>query len=73
MIFVEVPNIKIQQILDVIDSILSLIITIYILSLDIINEYIIDFFEQILPKNNLNKLIMELVKSTIIDQSCKFN
>ena len=73
MIFVVVPNIKIQQILDVIDSILSLIITIYILSLDIINEYIIDFFEQILPKNNLNKLIMELVKSTIVDQSCKFN
>jgi hypothetical protein len=72
MIFVVVPNLIIQEILDFIDTILSLIITISILSLDSINNYIILFFEQILPRNNLSILIIKLLKATYEGQSCNF-
>jgi len=72
IIFVIVPNIIIREIIDFIDTILSLIITISILSLDSINNYIILFFEQILPDNDLSRLIIKLLKATYEGQSCNF-
>jgi len=72
MIFSVKPSQIIEKILDFIDTILSLIITISIFSLDSINNYIILFFEKILPDNDLSKLIIKLLKATYEDQSCNF-
>jgi len=72
MIFSVKPSQIIEKILDFIDTILSLIITISILSLDSINNYIILFFEQILPDNDLSRLIIKLLKATYEGQSCNF-
>lgn len=70
LIFKNIKDYTIFNILDFIDTLLSLTIVISILSLDNMKEYFIIFITKIMPKNELSNQIINLLNIMFITQTC---